>query len=247
MSDDVRPEGHSEGSQQRQPEASEQGPSTKMVSNGKELQGRYATRYARLRSVLQRRSGRPFKHKSKKGRQSVEVAGIAVAIAAAVISSISAFYAYRAYQSQQDASKRAMADQVVIVAPPLSSDRVDQLRKQHPVNYIDYFPMYVRNYGRLPVLGLIAEADINGKKMQSRTIGTLLPCTEVEVGDVLRAALSETGSRNNWSVVITFQDVAGQSWKRSLSGAPAPIKDNRFVLREGTGIATGHVDGCQAG
>ena len=196
---------------------------------------------------FQRRSGRPFKHKSKKGRQSVEVAGIAVAIAAAVISSISAFYAYRAYQSQQDASKRAMADQVVIVAPPLSSDRVDQLRKQHPVNYIDYFPMYVRNYGRLPVLGLIAEADINGKKMQSRTIGTLLPCTEVEVGDVLRAALSETGSRNNWSVVITFQDVAGQSWKRSLSGAPAPIKDNRFVLREGTGIATGHVDGCQAG
>ena len=189
----------------------------------------------------------------KRNRWLVQTIGIVVSVAAAAISAFSAVSSYDSYQSQQNTSTMAMANQVVIVAPPMSADQFDRIKKQHPVNTAEYAPIYVLNYGRLPVLGLVIQAHINYVNgttavQSSSEIGTLLPCTEVEADGVLRAAIAKSDSRElrGWYVTVRFQDVSGQYWQRGLIGPPVPEKGNDVVLQDIGGITTKHVDDCTA-
>jgi len=186
------------------------------------------------------------KKKKKKKRKKRSAVGIATAIAALIVSAVSAYISIISYQSQQNASNEAMADQVVLVAPPMSLTQLDQLKRQHPLDFYKYFPMHVQNYGRLPVLGLIVWARVNGKIEASQAIGTLLPCAQVEVDGVLRSAMSRGQGQGKWSVIVSFEDVSGQTWERSLAGKPWRVDGPHFALQEGVGIATSRVNDCTA-
>lgn len=185
---------------------------------------------------------------SKKERPRRQLIGVIVSILAAAISAVSAYVALSSYRSQQNASIMAMADQVVLVAPPVSTAQLNQVKKLHSGDYIDYLPMYVENYGRLPILGLNVKATVNDKVEQSQDIGTLLPCTEIDVSNILGTALSRASGPPSWNVTIYFQDVFGQSWQRQLNSAPVPVANpsKHLVLREGSGIVTDVMKNCTA-
>jgi hypothetical protein len=197
------------------------------------------------------KSSSVLKSAQKKNRWPKTELGIVVSVVAVAISAVSAYVSIKSYESQRLAAKAAMADQVVIIEPPMSPGQFDKLTQQNPTkNILLHLPTYVQNYGRLPVLGLVVEVTINGKVEQTSTIGTLLPCTQVEVGYLLSEAVSKAvskiGSVSGWNMLITFQDVSGQAWEREASGPPWPISANYLVLGQGAGITTEPVKNCAA-
>ncbi len=156
--------------------------------------------------------------------KTVEVLALVVSLAAAAVATWQAVSATQSAERQEQALKRATADQVLILGEPADVPISGGAGGSWSV-FADT-PTRVQNYGRLPVTDVTVEVQL--VRDQNKTsevvlveVGPLPPCHEVSIVD--EDALYDSGDLAGVTEVrlrLHYTDPQGNRWWRGTSGPP---------------------------